>query len=119
MPVDIKNLSLKNSAVELLSRKPGLFFLVLLSFVFAASAWSASFYTQRLEDPRAVYVAPSGSNDTVTLQQAVNRVQETTGQGIVLLAPGRYCISNTLYIWPGIRVIGYGTERPVLVLPAS
>jgi sugar lactone lactonase YvrE len=53
------------------------------------------------------------------LQQAVNRVQETTGQGIVLLAPGRYCISNTLYIWPGIRVIGYGAERPVLVLPAS
>src|ERR1039457_4015560 len=115
MPVDIKIL-----AVKQLSRKLGLFFLVLLSFVFAAPARSASFYTQRLEDPKAVYVAPSGNgDDTVTLQQAVNRVQETTGQGIVLLAPGRYCISNTLYIWPGIRVIGYGAERPVRVLPAS
>src|ERR1039458_2660673 len=60
MPVDIKTFSLKNSTIEQLSRKPGPFFLVLLSFVFAASAWSASFYTQRLEDSKAVYVAPSG-----------------------------------------------------------
>src|ERR1039458_5772224 len=96
MPVDIKILTVKQ-----LSRKPGLFFLVLLSFVCAAPARSASFYPQRLEDPKAVYVAPSGNgDDTATLQQAVNRVQEATGQGIVLLAPGRYCISNTLYVWP-------------------
>src|ERR1017187_5815790 len=119
MPVDIKKLLLKNSAVEQLSRKRRLFFLVLLSFVFAPSAWSASFYTHRLEDPRAVYVAPSGSNDTAALQEAVNRVQETTGQGIVLIAPGQYHISDTLYIWPGIRLIGYGDERPVIVLPAN
>jgi sugar lactone lactonase YvrE len=93
---------------------------VLLCLTAVAPAWSASFYTQRLEDPKAVYVAPSGSgDDTAPLQQAVNRVQETTGQGIVLLAPGRYRISDTLHIWPGIRVIGYGTERPVIVLPAS
>src|ERR1039458_4853248 len=119
MPVDIKTFSLKNSTIEQLSRKPGPFFLVLLSFVFAASAWSASFYTQRLEDSKAVYVAPSGGDDTAALQKAVNQVQETTGQGIVLLAPGRYHISDTLYIWPGIRLIGYGDERPVIVLPAN
>jgi sugar lactone lactonase YvrE len=119
MPVDIKKISLKNSAVEQLSRKLGLFFLVLPSFAFAASAWSASFYTQRLEDPRAVYVTPSGGDDTAALQKAVNQVQETTGQGIVLLAPGRYRITDTLYIWPGIRLIGYGDERPVIVLPAN
>jgi sugar lactone lactonase YvrE len=119
MPVDIKKLSLTNSAVEQLSRKPGLFFLVLLSFVFAASAWSASFYTQRLEDPRAVYVAPSGGDDTAALQKAINQVQETNGQGIVLIAPGQYHISDTLYIWPGIRLLGYGDERPIIVLPAN
>ena len=119
MLIDIKTFSLKNSAVEQPSRKPGLFFLVLLSLVFATSAWSASFYTQRLEDPRAVYVAPSGGDDTAALQKAINQVQETTGQGIVLLAPGRYHISDTLYIWPGIRLIGYGDERPVIVLPAN
>ena len=32
---------------------------------------------------------------------------------------GRYRITNTLYIWPGIRVIGYGATRPVIVLPAN
>ncbi len=94
--------------------------MVLLCFVVAGTVWSASFYTQRLEDSKAVYVAPSGSgDDTIALQQAVDRVQETTGQGIVLLAPGRYEVRNTLYIWPGIRLIGYGAERPVLVLPTG
>jgi hypothetical protein len=91
-----------------------------MCLIAAAPLWSASFYTQRLDDPKAVYVAPSGSgNDTTTLQQAVDRVQETTGQGIVLLAPGKYRISDTIYIWPGVRVIGYGAERPVIVLPAG
>ncbi len=85
-------------------------FLVLLGLVTATSAWPASFYTQRLEDPTAVYVAPSGSDDTAALQNALNRVQETTGQGIVLLAPGRYRLSDTVYIWPGIRLIGYGAQ---------
>jgi sugar lactone lactonase YvrE len=119
MPVDIKKLSLKNLAGKQLSRKPGLFFLVLLSFVFATSAWSASFYTQRLEDSRAVYVAPSGGDDTAALQKAINQVQETNGQGIVLLAPGQYHISDTLYIWPAIRLLGCGDKRPVIVLPAN
>ncbi|MEI9960616.1 MAG: glycosyl hydrolase family 28-related protein [Limisphaerales bacterium] len=80
---------------------------------------AASFYPQRLDDPKAVYVSPSGNDDTAALQKAVNQVQETTGQGIVLLAPGRYHISDTVYIWPGIRLIGYGAERPVIALPAN
>jgi sugar lactone lactonase YvrE len=119
MPVDIEKFSLKNLAIKRLSKKPGLFFWVLLSFVFPVSAGSASFYTQWLEDPKAVYITPSGGDDTAALQKAVNRVQETTGQGILLLAPGRYRISDTLYIWPGIRLIGYGAERPVIVLSAN
>ena len=85
----------------------------------AVSAQSSSFYTQRLEDPKAVYIAPSGGDDTAALQHAINRVQETTRQGIVLLAPGQYHVSDTIYIWPGIRLIGYGATRPVIVLPAN
>ena len=92
---------------------------VLLGLTMAVPAQSSSFYTQRLEDPKAVYVAPSGGDDTAALQQAINRVQETTRQGIVLLAPGQYHISDTIYIWPGIRLIGYGATRPVIVLPAN
>jgi len=91
--------------------------LILFTATFTAS--SASYYPNRLEDPKAVYVAgPGGTDDTASLQQAINRVHETTGLGIVLVAPGRYRISDTVYIWPGIRVIGYGESRPVIVLPA-
>jgi hypothetical protein len=73
-----------------------------------------------MEDPKAVYVAgPSGSDDRAAIQQAIDRVHETGGQGIVLLGSGRYRLSGTLYIWPGIRVIGYGAARPVIVLPAN
>ncbi len=111
---------LKNFATEQLAKDLKFLIPVLLCCIVAAPAWATSFYTQRLEDPKAVYVSPSGnSDDTATLQQAVNQVQETTGQGIVLLAPGKYRISDTLYIWPGIRLIGYGAERPVIVLPAN
>ncbi len=92
---------------------------VLLGLTMAASARSSSFYTQRLEDSKAVYLTPSGGDDTATLQQAINRVQETTRQGIVFLAPGQYHVSNTVYIWPSIRLIGYGTNRPVIVLSTN
>jgi hypothetical protein len=92
----------------------------LIFFAAIGSAWPASFYTQRPEDSKAVTVAaPSGGDDTALLQEAIDRVRNTTGQGIVLLAAGRYRISNTIYIWPGIRVIGYGATRPVIVLPAN
>jgi hypothetical protein len=94
--------------------------LVLLGFAAAIPARPVSFYSQRLEDANAVYVTPSsGGDDTATLQQAINRVQETTGQGIVMLAPGQYHLRDTIYIWPGIRIIGYGAERPMIILPAN
>ena len=93
---------------------------MLLLLVARPTVWCASYYTQRLEDPKAVYVAGSGGgDDTSALRQAIDRVHETTGQGIVLLAQGRYRISDTLHIWPGIRLIGYGATRPVIVLPAN
>ncbi|MGA9777711.1 MAG: glycosyl hydrolase family 28-related protein [Verrucomicrobiia bacterium] len=103
-------------------RIPGIldvFVPVLLGLSMAVSAQSSSFYTQRLDDPAAVYITPSGGDDTAALQQAINRVQETTRQGIVLLEPGQYHVSDTIYIWPGIRLIGYGATRPVVVLPAN
>ena len=75
--------------------------------------WAASYYTVRLDDPKAVYVTP-GDGDGI--QKAIDKVQETTGQGVVFLPEGRYTIGKTIYVWPGIRVIGYGARRPVLVL---
>src|ERR1017187_7582345 len=105
---------------ETMSTTLGRLAAVLIWLAAALPACCASYYSQRLEDPRAVYAAgPSGGDDTTALQQAIDRVHETGGQGIVLVGLGRYRINDTLYIWPGIRVIGYGATRPVIVLPAN
>ena len=82
-----------------------------------------SYYTERLDDARAVYLTKDKfsvhgdgiADDSAALQEAMDRVQETHLQGILFLPPGRYRISKTIYIWPGIRVIGYGAKRPVFV----
>jgi hypothetical protein len=84
-------------------------------------------YPARLEDAKAVYLTPDHfpvhadgvADDSDALQQAINKVQETTVQGILFLPSGRYRITRTIYIWPSIRVIGYGKTRPVLLLGAN
>jgi sugar lactone lactonase YvrE len=85
---------------------------------------SSSYYTLRPDDAKAVYLTrndPSVHGDGVgddsdVIQQAINKVQETTGQGILIIPEGRYRLSKTLFVWPGIRLIGYGAHRPVFVL---
>jgi len=93
---------------------------------FASSAIpnSQSFYPVRLADPKAVYLTPDqfpikadGINDDSNgLQQAIDRVQETTRTGIVFVPEGNYRLGKTVYVWPGIRLIGYGSRRPVFIL---
>jgi len=100
--------------------RTGGFLLVLVSLATALPASSASYYTQRLEDSRAVYVTgPTGGDDTRALQQAINQLHEAQGLGVVFVGPGRYRINDTLYVWPGVRVLGWGAKRPVIVLPAN
>ncbi len=97
----------------------------LLLTVHVASA--QSIYLQRPDDPHAVDARPGtaglhgdgSSDDADALQAAINRVQETTGEGIVFLAEGRYRLSRTVYLWSGIRLLGYGAHRPVLLLAAN
>jgi sugar lactone lactonase YvrE len=86
--------------------------------VLLVPASARSFYEIRPNDPAAQYVAPS-ANDTAALQAAIDAVQAKTGQGIVFLAPGRYVLNDTVHIWPGIRLIGWGAQRPVLTVAAS
>ena len=76
-------------------------------------AWPASYYTQRLADPKAVYfTGSSAGDDTAALQHAIDQVQETTGQGIVLLPAGRYRVSGTLYVWPATAPRGPSLSWP-------
>jgi hypothetical protein len=56
------------------------------------------------------------ADDSDAIQQAIDKVQETTAQGIVFIPEGRYRISKTILVWPGIRLIGFGAKRPVFVL---
>ena len=97
----------------------------LLSVAFilcAAPALAQSYYTVRLDDAKAVYVDATGAkgdgvaDDTGAIQAAIDRVQETTGHGIVFVPEGRYRITRTLNVWPSIRLIGYGARRPAFVL---
>ena len=86
-----------------------------------------SYYPSRLNDPKAVYLTSDNfpvkgdgiADDSAALQQAINKVQETTNQGILFIPAGRYRLTKTIYIWPGIRLIGFGAERPTFVLAAN
>jgi sugar lactone lactonase YvrE len=87
---------------------------------------ASSYYTVRPDDPRAVEMtrerfgarADGIADDTAALQKAIDAVQEETGEGVVLVPEGRYRLSAALYVWPGIRLIGYGARRPAFVLGA-
>src|SRR5664279_2358498 len=101
--------------------------LILLGMVFLAIVFpscGASFYPARLDDPNAVYLTPDqfsvrgdgNADDSAAVQAAIDRVQEKTGEGILFIPQGRYRVTRTIYVWPGVRLIGYGEKRPVFVL---
>lgn len=97
---------------------------VLLSVSVPLLAQGASVYTERPNDPKAVYLTPANfdvradgvTDDSAALQAAINQVQETANEGIVFVPSGRYRITRTIYVWPSVRIIGYGPTRPVFVL---
>lgn len=90
----------------------------------ALASQAASFYPVRLDDSEAVYltrdrfpVSGDGkTDDSQAIQSAIDKVQEATGEGILFVPEGRYRVTRTIFVWPGIRVIGYGSARPTFVL---
>jgi hypothetical protein len=84
-----------------------------------ATAFASSLITRRLDDPKAIYVnAPTTAGDSsAALQEAIDKASGTGREGIVFIPEGRYAITRTVYLWPGVRLIGYGAARPVFVLP--
>jgi hypothetical protein len=83
-----------------------------------------SVFPIRPDDPHAVYLergsfgaaADGQGDDTAAIQSAIDKVSDTTGEGIVFVAEGRYRVSREIHLWSGIRLIGYGAHRPVFVL---
>ena len=84
--------------------------------------FATSYYPARLDDPKAIYLTPDNfpvkadgiADDSAALQQAINTVQEKTNQGILFVPSGRYRLTKALYIWPGIRLIGFRDNRRYL-----
>jgi hypothetical protein len=98
--------------------------LLLAWLVTGLRASAVSYYPVRLDDAQAVYLtresvpvhADGVTDDAAAIQAAINKVQETTKKGIVFIPEGRYRLGKTIYVWNGIRLIGFGAQRPVFVL---
>ncbi len=81
---------------------------------------AASVYTTRLDDPAAIYLTPENfpvhgdgvADDSDAVQQAIDKV----GGGILFIPKGAYRLTKTVYVWPGVRLIGYGDTRPIFTL---
>jgi len=95
--------------------------LALVASCLCPAAFAASVITTRLEDPKAIYLdAPAnGADDSAALQKALDKASSAGREGIVFVPAGRYTITRTVYLWPGVRLIGYGATRPVFVLPPN
>jgi len=95
-----------------------------LFFLLPIPLFADSYYPSRIDDAKAFYLTSDHfavrgdgvADDSDAIQQAIDKVQETTNQGILFIPAGRYRLTKTIYIWPGIRLIGYGATRPVFYL---
>jgi sugar lactone lactonase YvrE len=93
----------------------------------ASAACAASTIATRLDDPKAVYLtAPEfgarsdgKSDDSAALQAAIDKAENNVREGIVFVPSGQYRLTRTVYVWPGVRIVGYGATRPVFLLPAN
>jgi hypothetical protein len=85
-----------------------------------APAWAGpSVYLTAPPDPKAVTVRATGdgvADDGAAIQQALDAVSNRGAGGLVYLPSGRYRLTRTIYVWPGVRLLGVGPTRPVLLL---
>lgn len=85
---------------------------------------SQSFLSERVKDSQAIYLTAEFfdvkgdgvADDTVAIQAAINKVKETMNYGIVFVPEGKYRISKTIYIPKAVRLVGYGKNRPLIIL---
>lgn len=99
-----------------------LIFVALLPRAAAQPFRSTSAFVVAPHDPAAVVAEARGdgiADDTAPLQAAINKAAARPGGGLVFLPSGRYRLSRTLYLWPGVRLYGVGRTRPVFLLAAN
>ena len=95
--------------------------LAFVTLCLCPAAFAASVITTRLEDPKAIYldVPATAGDSSAALQAAIDKASGTGREGIVFVPAGRYTVTRTVFLWPGVRLIGYGATRPVFVLPPN
>jgi hypothetical protein len=84
-----------------------------------AMAQTGSVLLTAPDDPRAVSVKGVGdgrADDTEAVQRAIDAARDKTGHGLVFLPSGRYRLSRSILVPPGVRIFGVGAKRPVFVL---
>ncbi len=85
---------------------------------------SQSVYKIQPNDSEAFYFTPEnysikadGKMDvSEALQAAINQVKREKAFGILFIPDGKYRISKTIYVPGAIRLIGYGKNRPEIIL---
>ena len=85
---------------------------------------SSSLILEKPQDPLASYFTPEyygikadGKTDaTKALQDAINLLKKDQNYGILFIPEGTYLLSSTIEVPPAIRLIGYGSQRPVFIL---
>ena len=89
---------------------------ILAGLATAVPAWAGpSVYRTAPDDPRAITVRAAGdgiADDSAAIQKALDAASNRGAGGLVFLPSGRYAISRTIYVWPGVRLLGVGPTRP-------
>jgi hypothetical protein len=128
LPVRFKNACSRSTQARRLRHcsivRNGVIITALAIGICGGSLRAQSFFPQRPDDPRAVDFtrdafgahADGIGDDADALQQAIDSVR---GAGVVLIPEGRYRLGKTVHVWQGIRLIGYGKNRPVFLLGSN
>ncbi len=109
-------------------QKSLLAWLLLFSFGLSASmaetGKSVSVYQKKPNDTEAIFFTPDkfsikadGKMDvSEALQSAINQVKNEKTFGILFIPEGKYRITRTIYVPGAVRLIGYGINRPEIIL---
>ncbi|MCW3847407.1 glycosyl hydrolase family 28-related protein [Sphingomonas sp. LB-2] len=92
--------------------------MLLCAFALPARAGTSA-YQNKPADDRAVLVQGVGdgkADDSGAIQSAIDLAAKGGQGGIVFVPQGRYRLTRTILVWPGVRLFGYGKRRPVFVL---
>src|ERR1700745_3919989 len=73
-------------------------------------AVAQSVITTRPDDQAGIFVTASSTDaggETAAIQAAIDKAGASFSGGIVFIPSGRYRLTHTVYVWRGVRLVGY------------